>query len=195
MQEYMKARKEDPVRSAKNKQQGIEARRRLRKLREGTDLCTDCGKPKERKELRLCDHCNDIMVTASIKHRRKAGMKPAGKSQYQELALKILKILLPDYSILYNDRRTIRNPLTHNALELDIYIPDIRTAFEIDGPMHREPVYGEKRYLYQIAADAIKDEQCTLKDIKLIRISTEDIINNGESWLRKTLSEAIQMAA
>ena len=42
----------------------------------------------------------------------------------------------PDLNILFNDKATIGS-------ELDILIPEIKIAFEINGIIHYEPIYGE----------------------------------------------------
>lgn len=49
-----------------------------------------------------------------------------------------LQKLYPDYNILFNDKSTIKS-------ELDIYFPDLKIAFEINGIFHYKPIYGEDK--------------------------------------------------
>jgi len=73
-----------------------------------------------------------------------------------ELILKyIINKLFYKYKILYNSRRIIK------PYELDIYLPELRLAFEYDG------LYWHKD---KIDIDNIKNEMCIKNNIKLFRI-------------------------
>jgi very-short-patch-repair endonuclease len=188
----MKKYKETQKEKHGNKYSNKENKRKMREERASNDLCIDCGGPKERTITR-CFSCNETFKERNIKYNRSRGMSPAGCSQYQNLAFEMVKDIT-SFEVRKNDRSTIFNPITNYGLELDIYIKELSLAFEIDGPMHREPIYGEERLSLQEKNDKIKDEQCLKQGIKLIRISTDDIIKNQDEWLRTILSEAIRMA-
>lgn len=76
-----------------------------------------------------------------------------------------------DFSV--NNRKVIKNPYSGCFLELDIWFPAKRIAFEIDG-------------LYNHTADAVKfrdkvkNTVCQDLQIKLTRITDEQILKNWE---------------
>lgn len=185
MKEYDKNRK--PENEQKSQQRRNEVRRQLRKKYQEEGLCTDCGGQRH-DTLKKCLKCHEINLKASIKTNRKKGMMPAGQSSCEKMTYEILK-QLTSLNIVRNTYKAIRNPKTNKALELDIYIPDINLAIEVDGPMHRVSCYGEKRLLSQIINDKIKNSCCEEKGITLIRLNT-DLFSND--YIRATLSEALQ---
>ena len=78
----------------------------------------------------------------------------------QELALKF-----PSLNIQFNDRKCL-------GLELDIYIPSLKLAFEFNGIVHYEPIYGDKKLRLIRSSDARKFILCAELDINLIVIDT-----------------------
>jgi hypothetical protein len=79
-----------------------------------------------------------------------------------------LNILYPSIKILYNDRKTI------NA-ELDIYIPSLKLAFELNGIFHYEPIYGNNRLQQMKTNDHRKFQACTEHKIELCIIDTYNV--------------------
>jgi len=71
----------------------------------------------------------------------------------------------PDLKILYNDRTSI------NA-ELDIYIPSLVIAFELNGIFHYEPIYGKEQMNKTITNDNRKFQACLEQGIELCIIDT-----------------------
>ncbi len=69
----------------------------------------------------------------------------------------------PTLVIKYNDRLTIDG-------ELDIYIPSLELAFEINGICHYQPIYGQKVFAYRQIKDKEKIKECTTKRIELYTI-------------------------
>lgn len=60
--------------------------------------------------------------------------------------------------------------LMNDNLEVDIYIPTLNVAVEVDGPSHFIPVWGEEKLLLQQKADDEKFGLLKFNGIKLIRI-------------------------
>jgi len=168
-----------------------ESKKEKRKERRGKGLCTECG---EKSEGALCNSCRASHNERCTKHNRKIGIQEAGGSRHENIVKKELLHLLEEEKIRERVWDVVRNPITNQSLQLDFYMPELRLAIEVDGPMHRLPIYGTKRLERQQENDRIKTEECIAKNIQLIRISTDDIDTNNENWLRITLSEAVRMA-
>jgi very-short-patch-repair endonuclease len=67
-----------------------------------------------------------------------------------------------------------RNLIQSQALEVDMFIPDLKTAVEIDGPSHFEPVWGEDRLRKQQSADTVKQGLLLNNGYVLIRVKQLD---------------------
>lgn len=73
--------------------------------------------------------------------------------------------LYPDLHILYNDRQTIGS-------ELDIYIPSLNLAFEINGIFHYEPIFGKDKLNRIITNDSNKYKSCLDNEVDLCIINS-----------------------
>jgi hypothetical protein len=60
-----------------------------------------------------------------------------------------------------------------DGLELDIYIPELKIAFEINGITHYKPIYGEEKFIKSVNKDKLKKELCKKKSIQLYIIKDE----------------------
>jgi hypothetical protein len=49
--------------------------------------------------------------------------------------------MFPNLEIVYNDRKTLPS-----SLELDIYVPSLKLAFELNGIFHYIPAFGEEKF-------------------------------------------------
>ena len=54
--------------------------------------------------------------------------------------------------------------------EIDLYLPNLLTAIEIDGPQHFLPVYGEKNLRRNIKYDAVKSGALLSRGMCVIRV-------------------------
>jgi len=81
-----------------------------------------------------------------------------------------LKILYPKLNILFNDKTTIDS-------ELDIYIPSLSLAFELNGIFHYEPIYGDYKLKQTKSNDKNKFFLCQKKQINLCVIDISSIIH------------------
>lgn len=76
-----------------------------------------------------------------------------------------LIIEYPELEILFNNKTTINS-------ELDIYIPEIKLAFELNGIFHYEPIYGPEKLDSIQNNDRRKFQACLENKIELVLIDT-----------------------
>lgn len=62
------------------------------------------------------------------------------------------------------------NLIANQNLEIDMYIPRLRTIIEIDGPSHFLPIWGEEKLQKQIRADEHKTGLILSKGLAIIRV-------------------------
>lgn len=80
-----------------------------------------------------------------------------------------LKEIYPGLEFLFNQTDTINS-------ELDIYIPSLKLAFEINGIFHYEPIYGQEKLNKIQNNDNRKFQACLEKQIELCIIDASNII-------------------
>ena len=72
------------------------------------------------------------------------------------------------YSVQFHRKGIIPN----ENLEIDLYIPDLKTIIEVDGPSHFLPIWGPAKLQKQIKADAQKTGLILSKGYVIIRIKS-----------------------
>jgi hypothetical protein len=88
--------------------------------------------------------------------------------------------LYPKLDFLFNDRTTIKS-------ELDIYIPSVRLAFELNGPIHYEPIFGAEKLKQVRNNDKRKFQACLEHGIELAIIDSSGLkyfkVENAKKYL------------
>lgn len=74
-----------------------------------------------------------------------------------------------DFEIIFNDRSVVID-----KYELDIYIPSLKMAFELNGIFHYEAIFGDDRLKITKERDLLKVNECLKKGIDLIVIDITD---------------------
>lgn len=86
--------------------------------------------------------------------------------------------------ILYSDKSIIGS-------ELDIYIPDLRLAIEINGVTHYKPIYGKAQFDRSQLRDKAKMASCKELDISLLQIDVSKQIAFKEQTSHPFLEQII----
>lgn len=76
--------------------------------------------------------------------------------------------------------------LQNEKLHIDLYVPSCRTAIEVDGPLHFEPVFGEDRLEKRMAADQQKNGLVLSSGMVLIRVKLTK--RESQRYMREILS-------
>jgi len=141
------------------------------------------NKSKEIKIRIKCDQCDkDIDIIPSRKKRfihhfcsHSCGAKYSNShrtgNQRSKLELWIeeqLTILYPKLEIHYNQTSTINS-------ELDIFIPSMKLAFELNGIFHYEPIHGVDKLDRTKNNDLRKFQACSERGIGLCVIDTHNV--------------------
>ena len=63
--------------------------------------------------------------------------------------------------------------LQNEKFHIDLYIPSHRTAIEIDGPVHFEPIFGQEKLMNRQAADLSKNGLILSEGLVLIRVKLD----------------------
>ena len=100
--------------------------------------------------------------------------KSFSRSKLELWLEKQLPIKFPNLSFSFNNRTEINS-------ELDIYIPSLKLAFELNGIVHYEPIYGREKLQKIQNNDNRKFQACLEKNIELAIINTNGFKNFKEN--------------
>ena len=88
------------------------------------------------------------------------------------------------YDVIFHKRGLVSN----DKLEVDLFVPSIKTAIEIDGPPHFHPIWGEENLQKHIRADAEKAGLLINRGFVVLRV--KNLIRNLSSKnMRDALSQ------
>ena len=140
--------------------------------------CEQCKKRfiKRRSQMKNCAHhfCSGRCSTTYSNTHKTTGTRRSKLEVWLEIKL---TQLYPDLVIHFNRKDTINS-------ELDIYIPSLKLAFELNGIFHYEPIYGTDKLLQTKNNDQRKFQACAEKGISLCIIDT-----SGQKYFKETTSQ------
>jgi hypothetical protein len=124
--------------------------------------CTNCGKEKNKRKnqyLKTKNHfCSRSCAATYNNTHKQTGTKI---SKLEIWLQEQLSIQYPNLEIHYNRKDAINS-------ELDIYIPSLKLAFELNGIFHYEPIYGAEKLQQIQNNDDRKFQACLEKGIELV---------------------------
>lgn len=144
-------------------------------------ICGQCGKPfirgqvtKSKSGKNFCSR--SCSVTYNNTHKRQ-GTRRSKLEIWLEL---MLSKIYSNLEIHYTRKDAINS-------ELDIYIPSINLAFELNGIFHYEPIYGVEKLSKIQNNDARKFQACIENNIELCIIDTSQLIHFNPKRAQKYL--------
>lgn len=136
------------------------------KIKKVTVICNQCGKEfkKHPSQLKLypISYCS---VSCASKFTNSHKTTGNNRSKLETWIEEQLTYLYPNLPIEYNNRSAI------NA-ELDIYIPSLKLAFEINGIFHYEPIFGVDKLNKTQNNDKRKIQACIERNISFCVIDS-----------------------
>lgn len=142
-----------------------------------SNRCKTNSKIKQRFEMN-CFQCNSTIIksgqqikinktktffcskSCSITYRNARKIKGYKRSKFEIWTETVLLTLFPNLTIEFNKTNAINS-------ELDIYIPNLKLAFELNGIVHYEPIYGQEKFISIKNNDLKKVQACLSKQIEL----------------------------
>lgn len=121
-------------------------------------------------------------ATAAVRHASKVGTK------LEKFLLN--RLLQNGYSVDFHKEQTLVN----TKLQIDIFLPKLNIAIEVDGPSHFEPVWGDESLKRNITYDQKKEGLIIGKGWHLIRLKqTKDFSQARARKCYEKLDQAIKV--
>jgi len=122
-------------------------------------ICTNCGTEftKISSNIKSNNFCSKSCAAKYNNTHKTKGNRRSKLEKYFETEL--IK-LYPEFEIHFNRKDTINS-------ELDIYIPSLKLAFELNGIFHYEPIYGQDKLNQIQNNDNRKFQACLKQGIEL----------------------------
>lgn len=126
--------------------------------------CATCNTAviKRNSELRKVNFCSSSCAAKYHNAHKTKGSKRSKLEAWLEIQL---YKQYPNLLFVFNGKEKIKS-------ELDIYIPSLKLAFELNGIFHYEPIYGKEKLKSIQNNDTRKFQACLEHDIELCIIDT-----------------------
>lgn len=143
--------------------------------------CTTCGKLFIRKAREIKRSKNSFCTKSCAATYNNVNKTHGYRRSKLEVWLEEqLPVIYPSLEFHFNRKDAING-------ELDIYIPVLRLAFELNGIFHYEPIFGEEQLSKIQNNDHRKYQACIERKIELCLIDTSPLKNFKENGARKYL--------
>jgi hypothetical protein len=97
-----------------------------------------------------------------------------------------IKETFPDLEVKYGVKDALGD-----AGEVDIWVPSMALAFEIQGPSHYEPIYGMDRLLGEQRNDEEKRQSAKTLNVELVEIDARDFKTFKKNYRLVSIVESI----
>jgi hypothetical protein len=140
--------------------------------------CKQCGKTRfkkpsiiQRTNNNFCSNkCSALHNQNQVQAQTQARKNGARRSKLELYLETQLPIIFSGITFEFNNRSAINS-------ELDIYIPSLKLAFELNGIFHYEPIFGPEKLQQTQNNDQRKFQACTEKGISLCIIDSSFMKN------------------
>lgn len=131
-------------------------------------ICTTCKEKITKKKNQFENSSNHFCSrSCSAIFNNKNKSYGTRRSKLEEYLEKCLKETFPNLTIVYSGKEVIGS-------ELDIYVPSLKLAFEIQGIFHYEPIFGQEKLDQIQKNDKDKIDKCFKLSIELIHINCSE---------------------
>jgi len=133
--------------------------------------CNQCDKPfkKQPSQIKQTKH-NFCCKSCAAKYNNAHKTKGTRVSKLEHWLAEQLVLLFPGIEFHFNRKDAING-------ELDIFIPTLRLAFELNGIFHYEPIYGPEKLGRMQSNDERKMQACHERGIELCILDVSSVKN------------------
>jgi len=129
-------------------------------------ICAECGATTKRRPKSVQDADNNFCSrSCSVSYNNKNKSKGTKRSKLEYWIENQLTSRYPTIDIHFNQKDAIDS-------ELDIYVPSLKLAFELNGIFHYEPIFGKDKLSQIQNNDNRKFQACLDQEIELCIIDT-----------------------
>lgn len=144
--------------------------------------CDWCGKTKEKYKNQIAKTKHNFCTHSCAAHYSNSHKKHGSRRSKLECWLESKLInKYPEIEIHFNRVDAINS-------ELDIYVPSLNIAFELNGIFHYEPIFGDEKLKNILNNDQRKLQACMEKGIELCIIDSSGLkyfkIDKAEKYLK-----------
>ena len=115
----------------------------------------------------------------AIRHAAKTG------SKMEKFLLEAL--ISEDFRVEFHKTHWLQNA----ELEIDLFLPELRTVIEVDGPSHFAPVWGHENLARNQLSDMQKDGLVLRQGMVMIRI--KQVKRLSQKYMRDTLDQLLEL--